>query len=54
MKILKNTWEVSQINLNVAREFVEEHHYAHGAARTAVACYGMVDATTFRCSQVSK
>lgn len=41
MKILKNTWEVSQINLNVAREFVEEHHYAHGAARTAVACYGL-------------
>lgn len=41
MKLIKNKWDVKQININNAREFVEEYHYAHGAARTAVACYGL-------------
>jgi hypothetical protein len=41
MKLIKNSWEVKQISLSVTREFVEQWHYAHGGARTAVACYGL-------------
>lgn len=41
MKLIKNSWEVLPIDLQLARGFVEEHHYAHGAANTAVACYGL-------------
>lgn len=41
MKIIRNEWEVKPIEIDVAREFVEEHHYAHGAANTAVDTFGL-------------
>ena len=49
MKLIKNEWEVQQIPISLARDFVEKWHYAHGASNTAVACYGLFykgDATT--------
>jgi len=41
MKLIKNDWEVKQIPLSIAKDFVEQWHYAHGGARTAVGCYGL-------------
>lgn len=39
--IKKDNWDVRLINLKLARSFVEEHHYAHGGANTAVSCFGL-------------
>ena len=41
MRLLKNEWEVKPIHISVAKPFIERWHYAHGSARTAVACYGL-------------
>ena len=41
MKIIKNQWEVKPIEKDIAKSFVEEYHYAHGAAKTAVDCFGL-------------
>ena len=41
MKLIKNEWDVYKIPVSVAKPFVEEWHYAHGAAKTAVACFGL-------------
>jgi len=41
MKLIKNQWTVNPININEAREFVEQYHYAKGAAKTAVSCFGL-------------
>lgn len=41
MKILKNEWDVMPVNKDRAKEFVEEHHYAHGAGDLVTACYGL-------------
>ena len=41
MRLIKDQWEVLPIEINEAKDFVEEWHYAHGAARTAVGCYGL-------------
>lgn len=41
MILLKNEWEVKPINLNQAKSFVEEWHYAHGAGNVAQFKYGL-------------
>jgi hypothetical protein len=41
MKLIKNQWEVNQIPLKEAKSFIEEHHYARGAGKTAVATFGL-------------
>lgn len=49
MNIVKNDWEVKPIPYQEAKSFVEEHHYAHGGANTAVATFGLFyksDSTT--------
>jgi hypothetical protein len=41
MKLIKNQWTVRPIQINEARGFVEQYHYAKGAAKTAVGCFGL-------------
>lgn len=41
MNIVRDSWNVQQIEIGVARNFVRRYHYAHNGANTAVACYGL-------------
>lgn len=41
MRLIRNTWEVNQIPVSQAKDFVHEHHYSNGTSNTAVACYGL-------------
>jgi len=41
MKLIKNEWEVLEIELPIAKEFVEQHHYAQGCGKVAHKCYGL-------------
>jgi len=41
MRLLKNKWNVNLINIAIAKPFVERYHYAHGASRTSVYCFGL-------------
>lgn len=41
MILLKNEWDVKPLHLDDARDFITEHHYAHGAGEVATACFGL-------------
>jgi hypothetical protein len=41
MLLIKNKWNVKPILLSVAKPFVEKYHYAHGASKIAVSCFGL-------------
>jgi hypothetical protein len=41
MKLLKSKWIVKLVNISIAKPFVEKYHYAHGASKTSVSCFGL-------------
>ena len=48
MRLRKGEWIVRDVSIQVARQLVEDHHYAAGASNTATALHGLFRLDSFR------
>lgn len=46
-RLKKENWEVHPVSIETAICLVKEHHYAHGASKTAVCLHGLFPARAF-------
>lgn len=53
MRLRREDYFVTGIDIGEARSLVEAHHYAKGASKTRVFTHGLIDAKTLECVGVA-